>query len=401
MLRQLAHLTRPLEDMPGALAIAVYADASGSTIPAAERGYEGVACVDDAARALSLLSDLWTETRAPVARAWAGGLLEFVLSMQDADGGFVNFVHDWSGARNEGGPTSIPGCGSFWQARGTRGLASAWLAFGDVRAGLGTARGMEKQRREPVAASVRAIHILTAVALLRAGRMPDLRVPLASWCEELVACRRGGVLFDDPDQTEPHLWAHVQEAALAEAGAYLGREDLVAVARESALRYLAPLIDGGFDLPTVQPDGVASALLGVERLFTVTGEPRFAQLAERARAWFYGRNPAGRAVYDRDAGRVSDGIDGRVLNDDSGAESNIAGAQALFGELARSRAEVGRGDGAHAPALVVRDGLDDLLARVHDEWPVLNDGLTDRPAAEDQHVERRRAAVLLGRAVDA
>jgi hypothetical protein len=401
VLRQLAHLTRPLEGIPGALAIAVYADASGGTIAAAERGYEGVACVDDAARALSVLSDLWTETRAPVVRAWVDGLLEFVLSMQDADGGFVNFVHDWSGARNEGGPTSIAGCGSFWQARGTHGLARAWLALGDVRAGLGTARGMEKQRREPVAASIRAIHILTAVELLRAGRMPELRVPLASWCEELVACRQGGVLFDDPDQTEPHLWAHVQEAALAEAGAYLGRDDLVAVARESALRYIAPLIDGGFDLPTVQPDGVASALLGVGRLFAVTGEPRFAQLAERSRDWFYGRNPAGRDVYDRDAGRVSDGIDDGVLNDNSGAESNIAGAQALFGELARSRAEVGRRDGAHAAALVVRDRLDDLLTRVHDEWPVLNDRLPDGPAAQDQHVERRRPAVLLGSAVDA
>ncbi|MGH2377961.1 MAG: hypothetical protein ACRDGT_05740 [Candidatus Limnocylindria bacterium] len=337
MLRQLAHLTRPVEDIPGALAVAVYADAAGATIAAADRGYEGVACVDDAARALGVLSDLWTETRAPVLRAWAGGLLEFVLSMQDGEGRFVNFVHDWSGARNEGGPTSLAG-GSFWQARGTRGLARAWLSLGDDRAGLGAARGMAEVRREPVAAGIRAIHILTAVELLRAGRMPELRTSLASWCEELVACRRDGVLFDDPDESEPHLWAHVQEAALAEAGAYLGRDDLIGVARESALRYLAPLIDGGFDLPTVQPDGVASALLGVERLAAVTGEPRFWQLAERSRAWFYGRNPARRAVYDRAAGRVGDGIDAGVVSDSSGAESNIAGAQALFGELVTSGA---------------------------------------------------------------
>lgn len=335
MLRQLARLTRPVDGSRGAVAIAVYADAAGVPIAATDRGHEGVACVDDAARALVLLCDLWTATRLPVIRAWAAALLEFVLYMQDGDGRFVNFVSDWSGTRNGAGPTSLAG-GSFWQARGVRGLARASLTFDDPRAALGVLRGMAHVRREPVAASIRAIHILTAVGLLRAGRAPELRADLASWSQELVACRRDGVLFDDPDEQQPHLWAHVQEAALAEAGAYLGRDDLIQVARESALRYLAPLIDSGFDLPTVQPYGVASALFGVERLAAVTGERRFTQLSEHARAWFDGRNPAGRPVYDRAAGRVGDGIDAGVLNDRSGAESNIAAAQALFPDLATS-----------------------------------------------------------------
>ncbi len=168
--------------------------------------------------------------------------------------------------------------------------------------------------------------------------MPELRADLETWCEELAACRHEGVLFDDPDQREPHLWAHVQEGALADAGTYLGRADLVAVARESALRYLAPVIESGFDLPTVQPDGVASAVFGVDRLAAATGERRFAQLAEHARAWFDERNPATRPVYERAAGRVHDGIDAGVLNEHSGAESNIAAAQALFPELARGTA---------------------------------------------------------------
>jgi hypothetical protein len=173
---------------------------------------------------------------------------------------------------------------------------------------------------------------------LRAGRAPELRADLDVWSTEIAACRRDGVLFDDPDETEPHLWAHVQEGALAEAGALLGRDDLIEIARESALRYLAPLIDSGFDLPTVQPDGVACALFGVERLARVTGERRFAQLADRARVWFDESDPARRPVYDRVTGRVHDGIDRGVLNQHSGAESNIAGALALFAELPGSAA---------------------------------------------------------------
>ena len=332
MLRQLARLTRSLDKVPGAVAIAVYSDADGAQLPAAERGYEGVACVDDAARALALLSDLWTATRVPVLRAWSLALLEFLLYMQGPEGRFLNFVSDWTGAKNEHGPTSLAD-GSFWQARGLRGLTRASLAFEDDRAAVGVQSGLAVVRGERVAASIRAIHILTAVDLLEAGRAPELLVDLEAWCSEVAACRSDGVLFDDPDEREPHLWAHVQEGALARAGAYLGRDDLVEIARKSALGYLAPLIDSGFDLPTVQPDGVASALFGVESLAAVTGEARFEQLAERARAWFDARDPTRRPVYDRVAGRVHDGIDSGVLNLHSGAESNIAGAQAFFSEL--------------------------------------------------------------------
>ncbi|MBI2773618.1 MAG: hypothetical protein HYX56_03895 [Chloroflexi bacterium] len=337
MLRQLARLTRPVTAVPGALAIAVYADPDGRLIPAAERGAEGVACVDDAGRALALLCDLWTATRLPFLRAWAEGLLGLVLHMQDSDGCFVNFISDWDGTRNVDGPTSCAlGGGTFWHARAVRGLASAALVFDDQRIAPALARGIAHFRTaRDIPANVRALHVLTAVLLLRAGRMPEIAGDLAAWCEELAECRHDGVLFDDPDQSAPHLWAHLQEGALTDGASYVGRADLVAVARASAVRYLAPLIASGFDLPTVQPDGVASALFGVERLAAVTGEHQFEVLSDQARAWFDGRNSAGWAVYDRRSGRVHDGIDDGVLNAHSGAESNIAAAQALFAEVAR------------------------------------------------------------------
>ncbi len=52
---------------PNAIAIAVYADAKGQFITAQEAGFEGVACVDDAARALQLYCALWSRT----GLAWA------------------------------------------------------------------------------------------------------------------------------------------------------------------------------------------------------------------------------------------------------------------------------------------------------------------------------------------
>ncbi len=334
MLRQLARLTRPVGAVDGAVALAVYADETGRLLPATDRGHEGVACVDDAARALVLLCDLWSATRLPLVRAWAEGLLEFVLHMQDGDGRFVNFILDWSGARNAHGETSFAG-GSFWQARGVHALVRASLTLGDARATRGAVLGMAQLRGAPgaVPPDVRAIHVLAALDVLRAGGAPGLEADVAAWCEELVACRRGGVLFDNPDQDEPHLWAHMQEGALLDAGVHLGRPDLIAVARESVRAYLAPIIEGGFDLPRVQPYGVACALFGALRLAAVDDGPAPRRLVELSRAWFHERNTAGLPAYDRFAGRVHDGIDAGVLNSHSGAESNIAGAEALLPEL--------------------------------------------------------------------
>jgi len=337
MLRQLARLTHGVEQAgPRAVAIGVYADGTDRIVPAADFGLEGVACVDDAARAAVLLCDIWAVTRAPLMRGWAEGLADFLLHMQREDGSFVNFVVDWRGRRNEHGPTSFAG-GSFWQARGTRALAKLWMVLDDERAHAGLLRAMPLIRDAAgVPPDVRAIHMHMANELLRVGTMPQLRGDLVRWCEEILRFRRGRVLQDDHDATAPHLWGHVQEGVLAEAGELLDRPEFVHAARESALAYLAPLVESGFDEPTVQPYGVASAIYSLDKLHAVTREAEFAELAAMARAWFYGRNPAGRAVYDRDAGRAHDGIDDGVVNPHSGAESNITAAQALIDDVIAS-----------------------------------------------------------------
>jgi hypothetical protein len=337
VLRQLARLTVPVESAGDrACAIAVYADAADRTFPAAERGFEGVACVDDASRALILLSDVWAATGLPRMREWALGLLDFLLYMQLDDGRFVNFISDWSGNRNELGVTSFPG-GNFWHARGVRALARATITLGEERARVALERGLDHIRTaRDVPADVRSIHVLTALELVRVGVFPELRAVLPTWCDEIAACRHGGVLFDNPDEVEPHIWGHQQEGVLAEAGQYLGRDDLIAVAEQSALTYLAPLIDSGFDLPTIQPYGVASATYSVERLRDIRDGARFDELWRMARAWFDGRNTARRTVYDREEGRVYDGIDDGVPNLHSGAESNVVGGQALLDQVIRT-----------------------------------------------------------------
>lgn len=334
MLQQLARLTAPVAAAgERACAIAVYANAEDRAIAAADVGFEGVACVDDVGRAVVLLCDVWDATRVPLLRAWAETLVDFLHYMQLPDGRFVNFVVDWDGRRNDRGPTSFAG-GGFWHARGVRGLAKAWLTLGDERARQGVVRGLPliREARE-VPSDVRSIHALMAVELLRSGQHAELRADLERWVDEIAACRVGDVLHDNPDETEPHLWGHVQEGVLAEASELLDRPDLIDIARASALAYLRPLIEARFDAPTVQPYGVASAVYSVDRLAAITGDALFDDLARKARAWFHGRNPASRAVCEPGSGRVHDGIDDGIVNPHAGAESNVVGAQALIHEV--------------------------------------------------------------------
>jgi len=328
MLTRLAALARPLDIEPQrALGLAIYADHTGEHFGARESGIEGVACLDDAARALVLWTDLWSRTKLPVAREWVDGLLGFCRWMQQDDGRFVNFVLDWSGVRNTDGITSRADGASFWQARGARAMAKAWRVLGDERARDDYRRARASFDERPVGSDARAVQVLAALDA------EDAPADIGRWCDDIVSQRSGDVLLDAHDATEPHVWAHIQEGVLALAGTALRRPDLIEVARRSADEYLVPLIAGGFDLPTVQPYGAASAAFAMERLADATGDARYAAAARDARAWFDGRNPAGRAVYDRVAGRVADGVDGVDLNPHSGAESNVVGAQTFLDDV--------------------------------------------------------------------
>lgn len=333
MLRQLARLTRPLPAAgPRACALAVY-EVAGTLAPARESGEEGVACIDDTARALALYCDLWAATRQGHFRERAVSFLDFVLWMQLADGRFVNFVYDWQGRRNLDGPTSVAG-GPFWQARGLRGLAKAWVRLDDRRVGDAFGRALACiDRSDRVPPDVRSVHVAALLEVIRAGREPSLRGLLGQWCDEIASKRDGDVLLDG-DTNDIHFWAHSQETVLAQAAAVLDRADLLETARRSAEAVFVPAIASSFDLPLVQPYGVACAVHAMDSLAGATGEARYVELASDARAWFDGRNPAGRAVYDRVAGRVADGIDDGQISGNSGAESNIVAAEALFAQIA-------------------------------------------------------------------
>ncbi|MBA2446418.1 MAG: hypothetical protein H0V51_00140, partial [Chloroflexi bacterium] len=104
-------------------------------------------------------------------------------------------------------------------------------------------------------------------------------------------------------------------------------------ARASADIVFVPPVERSFAGLHTLPFEVSCAVLGLAAVAETTGESRYATHAARAREWFHGRNSAARPVYNRPLGLVYDGIDGSLVNANSGAESNVEGALALFDSL--------------------------------------------------------------------
>jgi hypothetical protein len=286
--------------------------------------------VDDAARAVVLYCGIWRRQRLESARTAASSLLRFLAYMQDEDGRFGNFILDWSGSRNRTGSTSRAG-GPPWQARALHALACGITVLGGEEWDERFRRALPWVDDALPYLDVRAVCVLAVLEHWRAKRASASADRAAAWSREIASHASEDGLLNAAGVQPIHLWGHLQEAALAETGHALGHADLVDRARASAESLLLPAVESGFDFDRVLPFDVSCTVAGLAAVARATSDERFANAAARGRAWFYGRNTAGRPIYDAERGLVYDGIDNGQVSRNSGAESNIEGALALLG----------------------------------------------------------------------
>ena len=249
---------------------------------------------------------------------------------------WLNFVYDWDSDKNRAGHHVAAGQ-NFWLARAVVGVGHAATALGDERAQAAFVRGMTRAAAE---AGTAGHPVAAPAAALRAADAGDHDVVpwIRTWADELVECRDGVVLKNSAYEVEPpHLWAHIQEGVLATAGAALQDSTLTSAAVASAEAVVLPAIEHAFAGARSMAYEVSSCTIVADRLYAATGERRWADAAADARAWFDGRNMAKAPTYDVERGRVADGIDEDRVSDNSGAESNISGAEALLDRADRDR----------------------------------------------------------------
>ncbi len=376
--RHLEHLTERIEFFGDTVEIVhVYSKYPNyEWVDAKESGPEGIACVDDAARAAVVYLRHFELTGSDASLRHALALLKFILKMETDDGQFYNFIFA-DHSMNRGGKTGYKSFG-WWAARGVWAMSFGYKifkprnpefaavlkqaverSFPQIDALMKEYRRFEKVKNRTIpkwlifqydtyTASATSELLIGLCEFYAAEPQPRVKEYIDKFVTGLIHLQVGD--FKTPpygaflsEDSQWHDWANCQSQAIAMAGKLLGRSDWIdAVEKEVRWFYVRLLIDGHmreFPLDSMASSkrfpqiayGFRPMVLGDLRLADATGKTEYRQIAGLIASWFLGDNSAQAQVYDPATGRCYDGIsDSTTINRNSGAESTV---EALYSIL--------------------------------------------------------------------
>ena len=335
-------------------------------VDAAESGPEGIACVDDAARAAVVLLRHYEFTKDDESLVRARGLLKFVADMQTGDGDFYNFIFK-DHSINETGVTSQKSFG-WWGSRAVWAMATGCRVLAQVDPPFARMLGEHVNRSLPrIDSLLRPYDQSAAVRGLRVPRwlpygsgadvsselmlgLGEYFVAVQDSSMQLVLRKLADGLMtmqDGNEGTYPyglhrswetmwHMWGNGQTQALAVTGHLLQDRRMIESAEREARGFYSRLLINGFfkemdvadSTSRVQFEQIAYGIrpmaVGLVRLYEATGKQEYLVMAGLAASWLLGNNVAGLPMYDPATGRCFDGIrDSAAINRNSGAESTI------------------------------------------------------------------------------
>ncbi|HUL43684.1 MAG TPA: hypothetical protein VLY03_04950 [Bacteroidota bacterium] len=333
---------------------------------AAESGEEGIACVDDAARAALLYIRYFDLTGDTSALNHVRGLIAFVQHMETTDGMFYNFIHA-DHSINADGRTSYKSFG-WWGVRGMWCLSAAYRVFRNRDSVLAASLRIGIVRTFPhIDSLLKSYNTFKAVKGYRVpqwllyGSGSDVTSALILGLSEYYQAThdrnvgtyirkfaQGLITMQDGNlKTAPyglhrswetmwHMWGNDQTAALAVAGKLLRDRRMISSGELEAQGFFSRLLIEGFrkeidissDTSVKEFDqiayGIRPMVSGLLRLYDATRNSNYRVMAGLAASWLFGDNAAHAAMYDSATGICFDGIrDSATINKNSGAESTI------------------------------------------------------------------------------
>ena len=334
---------------------------------------EGIAAVDDVARAALVYLDYYTATKDQRALDKARRALNFVRYVQAEDGEFYNFVTDRAGTINHAGVTSYKSL-DWWAMRGLWALARGYAVFKAVdpayaallrEAYLRTERVLNASIPSddvgktisvhsfdvpawlPGGAADRAAVAVLALAEYQQAEPNDATAKLLTTLADGIAAFQLGGPGDYPFGMHPdtinapglwHAWGSHQAQALALAGRVLKNKKWInSAAREANTFFSWQLTAGLINKLGAMPDRAGQIAYGVDtmvqalmNLYHATNDPSYARMGGLTASGFFGDNFAQTPMYDPQTGRAFDGIDAALkVNKNAGAESTIEALMAL------------------------------------------------------------------------
>ncbi|NQT27285.1 hypothetical protein HQ585_18165 [candidate division KSB1 bacterium] len=337
-----------------------------------DAGDEGIACVDDAARAVVVYLHYYELSGTVSALNRARKLLDFVMALQCDDGEFYNFINaDYT--INRTGKTSLKSF-DFWAARGYWAIAWGYRIFRDMDqeyASLLKDRFLKCKlplrslmKRYGKYDSINGKEYPTwlinrygsdATSELLLGMAQYFRIEKDNELEEITGKLVKGLLDMQLGDNDPypgvflswkgvwHAYANCQTQTLSELARILDRPSWLTAARKEADLFYPKLIEEGFfySIKMEEPPeikqfsqiayGARPVISGLVRLSEATCDEAYAVQAGLAAAWFFGKNAPQLIMYDIKTGRCFDGInDAQTINLNSGAESTIEALMSLL-----------------------------------------------------------------------
>lgn len=340
---------------------------------------EGIACVDDAARAAVVYLRHFEVTGDTASFRRGRRLIDFCRYLQAEDGQFYNFIFADHSINREG-QTSFKSLG-WWAARGVWAMGEGYRIFRDRdpayarllqqqvqktfvhldtllqrHAAIGEINGFNVPRwlLYNSAGDATSELVLGLAAYYRATSDPQVKAYLEKFGAAFVAMQLGdennfpfGAMLSW--QNIWHGWANGQTQALATIAKLIQREDFLAAAKREA-EYFFPYLQkenfpremqfarDGEQIHAAKTERYAQIayalrpmIVGALRLAESTNDQHFAELAADLAQWFFGKNAAQAQMYDPKTGRGFDGIlSEKEINRNAGAESTI---EALYSIL--------------------------------------------------------------------
>lgn len=355
--------------------IAIYAEAPDYRW--VEAPGEGLACVDDVARAAVVYLQDAQKNQRPESEKKLRRLLIFLLKMQAENGLFYNFIfedHRINRTRENSRPVA-----DWWAWRALWALAEAYPFYQKRDPDFAERLAESVQRVFPHvdsllqhypqvddvdgfaaprwlphgAADQASVLLLALTAWYRATDDYDLREKMRRIAEGIMQMqiRQPGFFADGALLSWRniwHGWGNSQAHALITAGMALDDTTLIDAGLREVAQFQPFLLQENFlheirfsrtaeefrAADTIKFEQIAydirPMVLAALAAFDATGEADYARQAADLCGWFFGRNPAKKPMYDPETGRCFDGINNEnEINRNAGAESTIEALLAL------------------------------------------------------------------------
>lgn len=333
---------------------------------------EGIACIDDAARAAVFYMKYYSIKKDSVLLYKIKNLLNFNIYMQAENGFFYNFIwKDLSINKNFKTSVAEP---NWWSWRAIWALSEGALFFKNKdqeyykKLLASTDKGIkaslqwftkEKNYKEyggyklpgwfpyETASDQSSVIVKGLLNYYQITPSNEVKQAITNFCNGLLEMQFG-------DKTTPpynaffswqntwHAWGNSQSDALLDAGIILKEQKYVDAAKKEIRNFYPFLLKNSYynsltftkknDKSIISDSskfsqiayGIRPMVFAALKTYEITNEKVYLDIAVQSAMWFFGKNSSNKNMYDINTGVVFDGInDSKTINKNSGAESTI------------------------------------------------------------------------------